>query len=58
MTNTCISCLISSFIKEFINEYPQYIKRISPLGHVENILWVNKYKAMKKAASIESTGYV
>ena len=45
-------------LQQFINDYPQYVKYISSLGHVVNLPWASNYNAMKHAAGIQSPGYV
>lgn len=42
----------------FVSDHPQWIKEVSPLGHVTDIPWAQHYNAMKSAAGISSTGWV
>lgn len=44
--------------EKILNHDPQYVKLISPSGHIEHKDWRLKYIELKKAAGIESPGYL
>lgn len=43
---------------EYINDHPQYVKVISPWGHVTHVPWAQRYLLMKQAAGIGAPGYI
>jgi len=43
---------------EVVNDNPQHVKMISPVGHVLHMNWANYYNAMMEAVGIYRPGYV
>eukprot|EP00731_Ephydatia_muelleri_P029562 Em0021g85a len=48
----------STLAQEYINDHPQYVKVVSPWGHVTHVPWAQKYLLMKQAAGIGAPGYI
>ena len=46
----------STLAQEYINDHPQYVKVVSPWGHVTHVPWAQKYLLMKQAAGIGAPG--
>lgn len=43
---------------EYVNNHPQWIKKISPQGLVTHLDWADHYKSMAKSIGIQQPGYV
>lgn len=48
----------TSVTGEYLNDRPQYIKVISPTGHVEHRPWAEVYNKMRSSAGIVDPGYI
>ena len=53
--NLLLSSSLSLLLRNSLMSTP-VCKRVSPLGHVEDIPWADKYRTMKKSAGIDPPG--
>lgn len=43
---------------EYVNDHPQWIKKVGPNGGVKHVSWVSQYESMRVAVGIKDPGYI